>query len=121
MRSDREIGDRLRRLRGDMPQKVVLRRLKALGVSMPELAISRIENGERSLKFSEALGLAVVYNVSIDGIALDSPRDSTQLARTNEHRRVLRELELVRDGINEKIEKIERDIHRDLEVKTASH
>ncbi len=108
MRSDQEIGERLRKLRGDIPQKQVLRRLRALGIKLPALAISRIESGERALKFSEALGLAVVYNVSIDRIAVDTYVDADSFALTQEDRRAIAELHTVSNQIAARIEDLEQ-------------
>ncbi len=120
MRTDVEIGERLRKLRGDIPQKQVLRRLRALGIKLPALAISRIESGERALKFSEALGLAVVYNVSIDRIAVDSHIDADSFAQSQEDRRVIAELHTLRNQVESRIEDLEHQLSSRSEAKRSA-
>jgi transcriptional regulator with XRE-family HTH domain len=107
MRSDREIGARLRILRGDLTQKQVLRRLAKLRVKLPELAITRIENGQRALKFSEAMGLAVVYDIPLERIASDSGRDVDDRADEAD-RRMLDELRALVSHIESRIDVVER-------------
>jgi hypothetical protein len=107
MRSDEEIGTRLRALRGDLTQKQVLRRLAKLRVKLPDLAITRIENGQRALKFSEAMGLAVVYDVPLERIASDSGRDVGDRADEAD-RRLLEELRSVLAHVEERIDAVER-------------
>jgi hypothetical protein len=107
MRSDEEIGTRLKALRGDLTQKQVLRRLAKLRVKLPDLAITRIENGQRALKFSEAMGLAVVYDVPLERIASDSGRDVGDRADEAD-RRLLEELRSVLAHVEERIDAVER-------------
>jgi hypothetical protein len=107
MRSDEEIGTRLKALRGDLTQKQVLRRLAKLRVKLPDLAITRIENGQRALKFSEAMGLAVVYDVPLERIASDSGRDVGDRADEAD-RRLLEELRSVLAHVEERIDVVER-------------
>jgi transcriptional regulator with XRE-family HTH domain len=107
MRSDEEIGTRLRALRGDLTQKQVLRRLAKLRVKLPDLAITRIENGQRALKFSEAMGLAVVYDIPLERIASDSGRDVGDRADEAD-RRLLEELRSVLAHVEERIDAVER-------------
>jgi transcriptional regulator with XRE-family HTH domain len=107
MRSDEEIGTRLKALRGDLTQKQVLRRLAKLRVKLPDLAITRIENGQRALKFSEAMGLAVVYDIPLERIASDSGRDVGDRADEAD-RRLLEELRSVLAHVEERIDAVER-------------
>jgi transcriptional regulator with XRE-family HTH domain len=107
MRSDEEIGARLKALRGDLTQKQVLRRLAKLRVKLPDLAITRIENGQRALKFSEAMGLAVVYDIPLERIASDSGRDVGDRADEAD-RRLLEELRSVLAHVEERIDAVER-------------
>lgn len=110
IRSDREIGERLRRQRGERSQKQVLQSLRGLGIKLPALAIARIESGERSLKFTEALGLAIVYGVSIDRLAMDSGDAATDLAQTHEDRRAISELRSIQNQISDRIEVLDGGI-----------
>ena len=107
MRSDEEIGRRLRSLRGDLTQKQVLRRLSKLRVNLPDLAITRIENGQRALKFSEAMGLSVVYDIPLERIASDSGRDVGDRADEADDR-LLDELRSLAAHIEQRIEMVER-------------
>jgi transcriptional regulator with XRE-family HTH domain len=107
MRSDQEIGRRLRALRGDLTQKQVLRRLAKLRVKLPDLAITRIENGQRALKFSEAMGLAVVYDIPLERIASDSGRDVDDRAKEADDR-LLDELRSLAAQIQDRIDVVER-------------
>jgi len=107
MRSDEEIGRRLRTLRGDLTQKQVLRRLAKMRIKMPDLAITRIENGQRALKFSEAMGLAVVYDIPLERIASDSGRDVGDRADEADDR-LLEELRSLLAQIEERIDVVER-------------
>ena len=107
MRSDEEIGRRLRSLRGDLTQKQVLRRLSKLRVKLPDLAITRIENGQRALKFSEAMGLSVVYDIPLERIASDSGRDVGDRADEADDR-LLDELRSLAAHIEQRIEMVER-------------
>ena len=107
MRSDEEIGRRLKALRGDLTQKQVLRRLSKLRVKLPDLAITRIENGQRALKFSEAMGLAVVYDIPLERIASDSGRDVDDRADEADDR-LLDELRSLAAHIEQRIDMVER-------------
>lgn len=107
MRSDEEIGRRLKALRGGLTQKQVLRRLAKLRIKMPDLAITRIENGQRALKFSEAMGLAVVYDIPLERIASDSGRDVDERADEFDDR-LLAELRSLAAHIDERIDMVER-------------
>lgn len=111
MRSDREIGERLRVLRGDLTQKQVLRRLAKLHVKLPDLAITRIENGQRALKFSEAMGLAVVYDIPLERIASDAGRDVGDQA-DDADRRTLDELRSLMSHVESRIDSVEERIRR---------
>ena len=106
MRSDEEIGRRLRMLRGDLTQKQVLRRLAKMRIKMPDLAITRIENGQRALKFSEAMGLAVVYDIPLERIASDSGRDVGDRAYEADER-LLYELRSLAAQIERRIDVVE--------------
>lgn len=107
MRSDAEIGARLRILRGDVTRQQVLRRLAKLHVKMPDLAITRIENGQRALKSSEAMGFAVVYNIPLGQIASSSGRDIDADRADESDRRTLDELRSVVNHIVERIDLVE--------------
>ena len=107
MRSDEEIGRRLKSLRGDLTQKQVLRRLAKLRVKLPDLAITRIENGQRALKFSEAMGLAVVYDIPLERIASDTGRDVGDRADEADDR-LLEELHSIAALIEDRIDMVER-------------
>jgi transcriptional regulator with XRE-family HTH domain len=107
MRSDEEIGRRLRMLRGDLTQKQVLRRLAKMRINLPDLAITRIENGQRALKFSEAMGLAVVYDIPLERIASDSGRDVGDRADEADDR-LLFELRSLVAQIERRIDVVER-------------
>jgi hypothetical protein len=109
MRSDEEIGARLRALRGDLTQKQVLKRLAKMRIKLPDLAITRIENGQRALKFSEAMGLAVIYDIPLERIASDSGRDVGDRAEEMD-RRALDELHSLLTHIEERIEVVQRRI-----------
>ncbi len=107
MRSDHEIGARLRVLRGDLTQKQVLQRLAKMRIKLPDLAMTRIENGQRALKFSEAMGLAVIYDIPLERIASDSGRDVDDRA-ADADRRLLDELRALVTHLEERIESVER-------------
>jgi len=106
MRSDEEIGRRLRSLRGDLTQKQVLRRLAKMRIKLPDLAITRIENGQRSLKFSEAMGLAVIYDVPLERIASDAGHDVGERADEADDR-LLDELRSLAAHIEQRIDQAE--------------
>jgi transcriptional regulator with XRE-family HTH domain len=106
MRSDEEIGRRLKALRGDLTQKQVLRSLAKMRIKLPDLAITRIENGQRSLKFSEAMGLAVIYDVPLERIASDAGRDVGERADEADDR-LLDELRSLAEHIDQRIDLVE--------------
>ncbi|MBP3977846.1 helix-turn-helix domain-containing protein [Microbacterium sp. BLY] len=74
--TDKELGENVRRFRGDMSQKALAERMNELGARWSQPTVAAIERGERSLKFtevtmlSEALQLPIGHFVS-PGIATE--------------------------------------------------
>ena len=56
--TDKELGENIRRLRGDMSQKALAERMTELGVKWSQPTVAAIESGERTLKFTEVTVLS---------------------------------------------------------------
>jgi transcriptional regulator with XRE-family HTH domain len=56
--SDQQIGSHLVRLRGDMSQRELARRLRDRGLNWTHLTVASVERGERPLRVAEAIEVA---------------------------------------------------------------
>ncbi|WP_314473842.1 helix-turn-helix transcriptional regulator [uncultured Microbacterium sp.] len=73
MANDKEIGARVRRLRGDLSQKVLAELMKERGWKWSQPTVVSIEGGERPLKLAEAEDLAGVLGASMADLLDDAP------------------------------------------------
>lgn len=61
--TDKELGENVRRFRGDMSQKALAERMTEMSVRWSQPTVAAIERGERSLKLTEAVALAEVLRM----------------------------------------------------------
>lgn len=75
---DREIGTRVEelRLRGGLSQGQLAERLQGCGLPWSQRTVSRVESGERPIRFAEAFPLARALGVRADALAPALPNDS---------------------------------------------
>lgn len=63
--TDKELGENLRRLRGDISQKALAERMSELGARWSQPTVASIERGERALKFTEVTLLAEILRIPV--------------------------------------------------------
>jgi hypothetical protein len=75
----KEVGRRLRAVRGDVPRRYVLEKLEdEHGIAMLNSTLAAIEAGERPVRLSEAVALASIYGVHVDAFISDDPSNDDQ-------------------------------------------
>lgn len=79
---DEQIGKNLTMLRGDMTQAELAGKMRSLGYKWSQATVWAIEKGERTLKLTEAIDLANIFQTLLDSFtARDHTIKISQLAR----------------------------------------